>query len=50
VCDPARGPSLHLLLCSQCGAETEAFSDEVRVCCEGCGAVLENPHYHVHTP
>jgi len=50
VCDPSKGPTLHILICAQCGTENEAFSDEARINCESCGVEISNPHYHVHTP
>ena len=50
MCDPAKGPTLHLLVCARCGAENEAFSDELEIGCEACGAKIANPYYHVHTP
>ncbi|WP_457556056.1 hypothetical protein [Candidatus Pyrohabitans sp.] len=49
MCDPAGGPSLHLLICARCGAENEVFSDEPGVSCESCGADIGNPWYHVHS-
>ncbi len=48
MCDPSKGPSMNILICEKCGEENEAFTDEQTINCEGCGAEIRNPYYHVH--
>jgi ribosomal protein S27E len=50
MCDPSKGPGLNILVCGGCGEENEAFTDEDRISCEGCGKEIINPNFHVHEP
>jgi len=48
MCDPSKGPSLNILICPGCGEENEAFTDEEKIECDGCGKEITNPYYHDH--